>query len=520
MSQPQEPNTASGPSPESLSGAPPLSPEAETPSAAAQEGGSAPAADQLASSAPSAERPSAEKSDLKDRVRSQLGARQAAQQDAASSGAQAGEREAARPARERTAAAQRVPVPPRRGPMADELERELAEALGDASLDQLLAQGALPTPPEAIEIDSRRRATVVRIHKDNVFFTLGGSFEGIASLRAFPEPPEIGATMDVLVTGYNSDDDLYEVAIPGASIDVGDWSDIRVGSLVECRVTGANTGGLECMVNQIRGFIPASQVGIYRVDNLSDYINQKLVCMVTEANPQRRNLVLSRRSVLEREREEARQALLEQIEPGQTREGVVRSIRDFGAFVDLGGVDGLIHISQLSWDRVNDPREVLEEGQRVQVRVEKVDRQTGKISLSYRNLQEHPWHSAPERFPVGSTVRGVVSRIAKFGAFVKLAPGVEGLIHISELSHQRVAQVSSVVQEGQEIEAKVVSMDAENQRIGLSLKALLAAPAAAAEVEEPEPEEEVAAPSRPKREMPLKGGLDRGSGGESFGLKW
>src|SRR5690606_3052083 len=145
------------------------------------------------------------------------------------------------------------------------------------------------------------------------------------------------------VTGYNSDDDLYEVAIPGASIDVGDWSDIRVGSLVECRVTGANTGGLECMVNQIRGFIPASQVGIYRVDNLSDYINQKLVCMVTEANPQRRNLVLSRRSVLEREREEARQALLEQIEPGQTREGVVRSIRDFGAFVDLGGVDGLIH---------------------------------------------------------------------------------------------------------------------------------------------------------------------------------
>jgi small subunit ribosomal protein S1 len=413
---------------------------------------------------------------------------------------------------------ERVPVPSRRDPLSDDLEQELAAALGGASFDQILAQETTSgRPAEQLELDTQRRAQVVRIHKDNVFFSLGGRNEGVASLRQFADAPNVGDERDVTIVGFSRDDGLYELTIPGASISVSDWADISEGALVDARISGANTGGLECLVGNIRGFIPASQVAVYRVENLSELIGEKMTCLVTEANPERGNLVLSRRSVLEREREEARQTLLSELEPGQTREGVVRSIREFGAFVDLGGVDGLIHISQLSWDRVENPREILEEGQRVSVRVEKIDPETGKISLSYRNLQEHPWETAPARFPVGSVVNGTVTRIAKFGAFVKLAPGVEGLIHISELGHQRVGQVSQVVKEGQELEVKVLTMDPENQRIALSLKALQAAPVA----EAPEPEEEEVAPvARPKSNLPLKGGVDRPSGGDSFGLKW
>ncbi len=416
--------------------------------------------------------------------------------------------------------APRVPVPSRRQ-LQEDFDRELDSALGGQSMDELLAKSDRVTSEPTIDQESRLAATVVRIHRDNIFFALGGPNEGVASLRQFAVPPEIGARLEVVVTSYNPEDGLYEVSVPGASISVGDWTDLMEGALVEARVTAANTGGLECMVNQIRAFIPASQVALYRVENLTDFIDQKMLCVVTEANPQRQNLVLSRRSVLEREKEEARRNLLESLKEGHICEGIVRNIRDFGAFVDLGGVDGLIHISQLSWDRVNHPSDVLEVGQKVRVRIEKIDPETNKIGLSLRTLQEHPWEKASQLFAIGTTTRGTVSRIAKFGAFVKLSPGIEGLIHISELSHQRVSNVSQVLQEGQEVQVKVVSLDVENQRIGLSLKALTAAAAQAEEPEtEAEPDAAERAPAAPRQRGPLRGGLERGSGGDQFGLKW
>ena len=321
-----------------------------------------------------------------------------------------------------------------------------------------------------------------------------------------------------MVRSFNAEDGLYEVTVPGAALDVADWSDLVEGAVVDARITGANTGGLECMVNTIRGFIPASQIALFRVENFADYIDQKLPCVVTEVNPKRKNLVLSHRALLEREKEEARKQLLETLEPGQTHEGTVRNLRDFGAFVDLGGVDGMIHVSQLSWDRVNHPNEVLQEGQKVRVKIEKINRETGKIGLSYRDLLERPWTNIEEKFPVGTTVKAPVSRTAKFGAFVKLTSGVEGLIHISELAHQRVRRVEDVVREGQEVEVKVLSVDADAQRIALSLKATLPEP------EKPAEEAAAADPTRElavaKRKGPLKGGFDRPSGGEQFGLRW
>ena len=412
--------------------------------------------------------------------------------------------------------AEPVPTPSVRDPLSDDLQKEIDAALGGASIDEMMDAGTRSDVEIAVE--TKLRATVVRIDQENVFFSLGGRNQGVAPLRTFGEkPPEVGEAMEVIVSGEGADDGLFELAIPGSAVQVADWADLAEGTVVEARITGANTGGLECMVNNIRGFIPASQIAIFRVENFAEYINKKLTCVVTEANRRRKNLVLSHRAILEREKEESRKELMATLQVGQVHEGIVRSLRDFGAFVDLGGVDGLIHISQLSWERVEHPKDVLQENQKVSVRIEKIDPSTGKIGLSYRTLQEHPWSNISERFPTGSTVAGTVSRVAKFGAFVKLAAGVEGLVHISELAHEHVRQVGQVVQEGQEVEVKILSVDEENQRIGLSIKANIEKPA---EPEAEEPEEEAAPRERPKRNTPLKGGLGGGSGGDQFGLKW
>jgi small subunit ribosomal protein S1 len=265
------------------------------------------------------------------------------------------------------------------------------------------------------------------------------------------------------------------------------------------------------------------QVSVYRVENPEELVGQRLACVVTEANRDRRNLVLSHRAVMERERNELREKILAELSPGQLREGVVRSLKDFGAFVDLGGVDGLIHISQLSWDRVNHPSEVLEVGQKVKVRIDKFDKETGKVSLSYREVGASPWQNVDSKYAIGNRAKGTVSRLMDFGAFVKLEPGVEGLIHISELGHGRVFRARDVVSEGQEVEVKILSVDKEQQRISLSLKALLTAPEKPgqqkiADEDMPLPADAPKAPR--KRQGELKGGTGRPSGGEKFGLNW
>jgi small subunit ribosomal protein S1 len=306
-------------------------------------------------------------------------------------------------------------------------------------------------------------------------------------------------------------------------VSVADWTDLTPGAIVEARVTGSNTGGLEVQVQSIRGFIPASQIDLYRVEQFGDYVNQRLQCVVTEANESRQKLVLSRRAVLEREKEAKRKELLESLAAGDTREGVVTKLMDFGAFVDIGGMEGLVHISKLSWDRVTHPNEVLKAGEKIKVKVEKVDQASGKISLSYRDTLQDPWDNIEQKYPVNSVARGTVSRIAQFGAFVKLEPGIEGLVHISELAHHRVFAVRNVVKEGDEVDVKVLSVDRDAQKIGLSIKATLARPepkadSAAAAPEEPEepPRPAAVKPS----DQPLKGGRDRRSGGESVGLHW
>ena len=415
--------------------------------------------------------------------------------------------------------------PPRLSAISDDLQDEIDAAIGDVSLDELLdAQPAELASEDSLAVESRCRATVVKVHRDLVFCSLNGPYEGVASVKQFAEAPAPGTQLDVVVSGYSAEEGLYELTVPGAAVDVGDWSDLVEGLVVEARITGHNKGGLECEVNHIRGFIPASQVSLYRIEDLSQFVEQRLPCVVAEADPQRRNLVLSHRAVLEREKEAAREKLLAELEVGQVREGIVSNVRDFGAFVDLGGVDGLVHVSQLSWDRVGHPSEVLEVGQQIQVKIDKLDKDAGKISLSYRELLENPWTDVETKFSTGSIVSGIVSKIMDFGAFVRLAAGVEGLIHVSELAHQHVARVAQIVSEGQEVQVKVLSVDAENQRISLSLKAVQAPPSADASVDQTESEsQDDASEAMPARrsgpQKPLKGGFDRRTGGEDLGAE-
>jgi small subunit ribosomal protein S1 len=416
----------------------------------------------------------------------------------------------------------KIPRPNLRAGLSPELEAELAESLGDMSLDDVLAADERgKQAAEGIELESKVKARVVRVHRDDVFVELPGMSQGVVSLSNFPEPPAAGTLLDVIVARFNADEGLYELIVPGGAVDIGDWSDIAEGIAVDARITGHNKGGLECEVNHIRGFIPVSQVSIYRVEDMEQFVGQRMTCIVTEANRERRNLVLSRRAVLEREQAEAKERLLEELAEGQEREGVVRNIRDFGAFVDLGGVDGMLHVSQLSWDRVKHPSDVLTLGQKIKVKIQKIDRATGKLSLSYRDTFENPWATAATRYPVTSRVKGTVSKIMDFGAFVRLEAGVEGLVHISELSHKRVFRVSDVVSEGQEVETKVLSVDPEAQRMSLSMKALEARAEPQAAANESAAEEEPTPPKKPaKRAVPLKGGLGRHEPGDPHGLRW
>ncbi len=450
------------------------------------------------------------------------------------------------------------PPPNARSAPTDEEEAELAKLMEGASTDEVLSTAAAEAPKE-LEPGSKHKGKVVKVSGDSVFVELGTHLQGVVPVKQFepkkaitdgptqeaaegeakegeakpeeaaaPKPidavpgiehaPDVDAEIEVMVVGLNDDESLYDLKLPAAAEEIGDWDEVESGKVVEVTITGHNKGGLECKVSGIRGFMPMGQISLYRVENPEEFVGQRLKAVITEANRGRKNVILSHRAVMEREREAKKDQLLAELKPGQLRDGVVRSLRDFGAFVDLGGVDGLVHVSKLSWDRIGHPREVLKEGETIKVKIEKIDPESGKIALSYREAAANPWDSAEADYPVGSSVTGKVTKTMDFGAFVRLGPGVEGLIHISELDHKRVNRVTDVVEQGKEVEAKVLSVDRQKQRIALSLKALSAAPARADKPSrEPEPDE-----PRPERKKfkNLKGGTGSGSGGEQFGLKW
>lgn len=421
------------------------------------------------------------------------------------------------------------PPPNIRSQLSPELQQEMDAALAGGSLEELIESSATTAATTELAPESRVTGRVVSVREGDVFVDLGGPQQGTVSVQQFGEtPPEVGSELELVVLKFDAEQGLYQLSMPAAAMDVGNWDEVKEGQIIEVTISAVNKGGLECTVAGIRGFMPMGQISSYRVENPEEFVGQRLACVITEANRRRKNLVLSHRAFMERERKELKDKLLAEIAPGQIRDGVVRSLQEFGAFVDLGGADGLIHVSQMSWDRIAHPSEVMQVGQKVKVRVEKVNHETGKISLVYRDTSTNPWNDVTTKFPVGGKAKGTVSKLMQFGAFVKLAPGVEGLIHISELGHGRVFRVSDVLSEGQEVEVKVLSVDQDAQRISLSLKALMAPPEKPQPQRRPEPEpepeptpEELKRRERRQREAAeLKGGIGGPSGGEKFGLKW
>jgi small subunit ribosomal protein S1 len=208
------------------------------------------------------------------------------------------------------------------------------------------------------------------------------------------------------------------------------------------------------------------------VEDFSDYKGKELTLKVVELNPEKNKCILSHRAVLEEEESRKKEEILASLEVGEVREGTVQRLTDFGAFVDIGGVDGLVHVSEVAWHRVGHPSEVLKEGDKVKVKILKVDQEKGKISLSIKETQEGPWEKAAKEIKAGDVIKGTVKRLASFGAFVEVLPGVEGLVHISQISHRHIETPDEVLKEGQEVDVKVLDVKADQQRISLSMKEL------------------------------------------------
>jgi small subunit ribosomal protein S1 len=394
-----------------------------------------------------------------------------------------------------------------------EIEDELAAALGGFS-DKDLQSETRPQQPAGGAAPGRKKGKVLSVRGQDVFVEVpGGRTQGVLPIMQFPEgPPAPGTEVEVSIEGYDNANGLLLMSRKGAAMEA-DWSSIAPGMTVEARVTETNKGGLAVDVNGIHGFMPISQIDLYRVEQAEQYVNQRLLCLVTEVNAEERNLVVSRRALLEREREEKREKLWQELAEGQIREGIVRSVRDFGAFVDLDGADGLLHVSEMSWKRVQDPTTIVQPGQRIKVVVLRVDHEKRKISLGLRQLLASPWDNIQDKYPEGEVVTGKVTRLMDFGAFVELEPGLEGLVHISELAPQRVWRVEDVVQVEQEVRVKVLRVDPEQHRISLSIRSAVAPP-------EPTPEEEEAEEEAPKkvkpprpRTTPLRGGIGEQEGG-------
>ena len=322
--------------------------------------------------------------------------------------------------------------------------------------------------------------TVVRVDKDEILVDIGYKSEGVIpvaelSIRRSVNPDEevtVGDEIDALVLQKEDADGRLILSKKRARFEKA-WKRIEAaaesGEPVEGHVIEVVKGGLIIDLG-VRGFLPASLVDIRRVQDLEEYRDQILLCKVIELNRSRNNVVLSRRAVLEEERKEARQQILDRLSPGVEVEGQISNIVDFGAFVDLDGIDGLIHISELSWSHVNHPSEVLEIGQRVRVKVLDVDRDRQRISLGLKQTQTDPWQRLMDECTQGDVVAGRITKVVTFGAFAEIVSGVEGLIHISELAEHHVENPREVVQQGQDVNVKIVEIDPERRRLSLSLR--------------------------------------------------
>lgn len=330
--------------------------------------------------------------------------------------------------------------------------------------------------------------------------------EGVVPVR------ELSVNADKVADTYKAGDmlDLVVIARIGSDKEGGSyllsqrrlearrvWNEIedkfKAGETIKAPVTQVVKGGLVVDAG-VRGFVPASMVSDHFVEDLNQFKGQELELKIVEIEPSDNRLILSRKELVQAEREAKRQAVMEKLVAGDVVEGKVARLTNFGSFIDLGGVDGLVHVSEISYERVNKPADALKVGQEVKVKVLSVDAEKGRISLSIKQTLPEPWEQVPEQVAEGDVLEGTVKRLTSFGAFVEVLPGVEGLVHISQISHKHIATPNEVLTSGEKVQVKVLSVDAADHRLALSIKALQEKPAVEKKEAAPKKEEKVEIP--------------------------
>jgi small subunit ribosomal protein S1 len=355
-------------------------------------------------------------------------------------------------------------------------EIELEGGGGGTELSDLL-QG-FESEAESLREGKIVKGTVYSITDKEVILDVGFKSEGTIPIDEFANCKEVkkGDIFDVFLEKMENQDGLIVLSKERADF-LQAWDDIKtsydVGNIVKTTVDRRIKGGLVVKLMGVDAFLPGSQIALRQVPNLDELIGNELECKIIKLNKRRRNIVVSRRVVLEEQREEKKKQLLAELEVGEEREGVVKNITDFGAFVDLGGIDGLLHLTDLTWGRVSHPSEVVAIGDKLKIKILDFDRERERISLGLKQLTPYPWQGVEERYPMGEKMRGKVVSITDYGAFVELEKGIEGLIHISEMSWTRhVKHPSKVVAIGDTVEAVVLNVDKDHEKISLGLKQL------------------------------------------------
>ncbi len=332
--------------------------------------------------------------------------------------------------------------------------------------------------------------TVIEIRPKEVLVDIGYKSEGVIPIAEFEDLPnlKVGDVVDVLIERLEDREGMVVLSREKAEFKKN-WQRILTicneGGTIEGKVKAVVKGGLLVNIG-VEAFLPSSQVDITAPRNLSSYVGNTYRFKVVKINQERQNIVLSRRELIEQERNERRAKLLAEMMPGDIRKGTVKNITDFGAFIDLNGLDGLLHITDMSWGRISHPSEMLKVGQEIDVVVLEINREKERVSLGLKQKTPNPWDSIEQKYPVGAHVKGRVVNLVPYGAFVELEPGVEGLVHVTELSWtKRIAKPSDVLKQGEEIEAVVLGINREEQKISLGVRQLTPNPWEEAELKYP-----------------------------------
>ncbi len=324
--------------------------------------------------------------------------------------------------------------------------------------------------------------TVIDVKPDEIVLNIGYKSDGIISRSEYTNEPnvdlttlvEVGSTMEVKVLKVNDGDGQVLLTYKRLAAEKGSKrleEAFENQEVLTAKVAQVLNGGLSVIVDEARVFIPSSLVSDVYEKDLTKYDGQEIEFVITEFNPRRRRIIGDRKQLLVAKKEEQRKALFERINVGDVMEGTVKNVTDFGAFIDLGGADGLLHISEMSWGRVESPKKAFKVGDVVKVFIKDINET--KIALSMKFPEDNPWNNATEKFAAGTIITGKVARMTDFGAFVELAPGIDALLHVSQISKEHIDKPSDVLKAGQEIEAKIVDFNEAERKISLSMKALI-----------------------------------------------